>query len=245
MELKQQTSNEYGISQELLVLSELVNYGIVSVPYGNSARYDCILDIQGDIFKIQIKSLNLVDNKIIVPMCNSRMSSEGTVHKVYTTDEVDFIAVYFNNQVYLFPTGLAKGSLTLSIDKPKKQNQRYIEDFVIYKVLDIDLKTWTKLKEETRKQEQENKNQYFCPDCGAPVSEEGRRCITCARIFSRKVERPSREELKNLIRNKPFTQIGKDFDVTDNAVRKWCKVYNLPSQKKIINKYSEEEWKGI
>ena len=36
---KQQTSNEYGISQELLVLSQLVNYGSVSIPYGNSVKY--------------------------------------------------------------------------------------------------------------------------------------------------------------------------------------------------------------
>ena len=59
---KQQTSNEYGISQELLVLSELVNYGTVSIPYGNSARYDCILDIENDIYKIQIKGQKTMDS---------------------------------------------------------------------------------------------------------------------------------------------------------------------------------------
>ena len=57
---KQQTSGEYGISQELLIMSILNNYGVVSIPYGNSARYDCILDIDKTLYKIQIKSLNIV-----------------------------------------------------------------------------------------------------------------------------------------------------------------------------------------
>lgn len=49
-------------------------------------------------------------------------------------------------------------------------------------------------------------------------------------VKAQKVERPTREQLKELIRFKPFTQIGKDFGVSDNAVRKWCKSYNLPTK---------------
>ena len=42
-------------NEVLLVLSILANYGIVSIPYGNSGRYDCILDINGRFYKIQIR----------------------------------------------------------------------------------------------------------------------------------------------------------------------------------------------
>jgi hypothetical protein len=59
------------------------------------------------------------------------------------------------------------------------------------------------------------------------------------------IERPAREELKQLIRTKSFTQIGRDFNVTDNAIRKWCRAENLPSKKSEINKISEERWKEI
>ena len=55
----------------------------------------------------------------------------------------------------------------------------------------------------------------------------------------------TREELKGLIRNKPFTQIGKQFNVTDNAIRKWCDKFNLPRKKSDIQKYSVEEWSKI
>ena len=64
-------------------------------------------------------------------------------------------------------------------------------------------------------------------------------------INQRMVERPSREELKQLIRTTPFTTIAKQYGVTDNAIRKWCDFENLPRTKKEINSYSDEEWELI
>ena len=55
----------------------------------------------------------------------------------------------------------------------------------------------------------------------------------------------SKEELKKLIRTTPFTTIGKQYGVTDNAVRKWCDKYNLPRKVKEIKSYSDEEWELI
>ena len=52
----------------------------------------------------------------------------------------------------------------------------------------------------------------------------------------------SRNELKELIRTKPFTQIGKMFGITDNAIREWCDKYNLPRTKREIDNISDEEW---
>ena len=59
------------------------------------------------------------------------------------------------------------------------------------------------------------------------------------------VERPSREELKELIRTKSFLEIGRMFNVSDNAIRKWCDFEKLPRKKTEINKYSDEEWELI
>ena len=39
-----------------------------------------------------------------------------------------------------------------------------------------------------------------------------------------------------MIRTMPFTVIGQQFGVSDNAIRKWCKKYNLPSTKEEIKK---------
>ena len=50
----------------------------------------------------------------------------------------------------------------------------------------------------------------------------------------RKVERPSIDELKLLVKNKSFVEIGRMFGVSDNAIRKWCKSYKIPYRKKDI-----------
>ena len=64
-------------------------------------------------------------------------------------------------------------------------------------------------------------------------------------MSNRKIERPSREQLKEMIRNQSFTEIAKQFNVSDNAIRKWCSTMDLPSKKSEIKKYTEEEWEKI
>lgn len=87
---------------------------------------------------------------------------------------------------------------------------------------------------------------YYCVDCGQLLKTKSIRCVKCAQIESRKVKiRPSREELKESIRNLPFTKIGSNYGVSDNAIRKWCKDYGLPYTKKVINKYTDIEWNNI
>jgi hypothetical protein len=45
---------------------------------------------------------------------------------------------------------------------------------------------------------------------------------------------PPKDVLSSLIKEKSFVEIGKIYNVTDNAVRKWCKKYDLPFRKKDI-----------
>ena len=86
------------------------------------------------------------------------------------------------------------------------------------------------------------KKLHYCKKCGKVISSKAIHCAECALIEKRLVERPSRDELKQLIRTKPFTQIANQFGVTDNAIRKWCLSMNLPSRKNDINNYSDKEW---
>lgn len=46
-------------------------------------------------------------------------------------------------------------------------------------------------------------------------------------INSRKVERPSKEELEKLLWEKPTTQIAEQFGVSDKAIEKWAKLYEI------------------
>lgn len=85
-----------------------------------------------------------------------------------------------------------------------------------------------KLKVNNKKSKQQNE----CLICGKLFDPSkttvGKYCSQkCAHIAQQKVNRPSREELKQLIRTTSFLQIGKQFDVSDNTIRKWCKKHGL------------------
>ena len=82
----------------------------------------------------------------------------------------------------------------------------------------------------------------ICPYCGEVKSRKSNMCISCSAKMKQRTERPTREELKDLIRTKTFVQIGEYYGVSDNAIRKWCDAYNLPRNKKTIKSFTEEEW---
>lgn len=90
-----------------------------------------------------------------------------------------------------------------------------------------------------------NKHKYICQRCGKILTGEATYCLECRSFLNRVVERPSREELKNLIRHTAFTTIGKQFGVSDNTIRKWCDSYSLPRKASEIKQYTNEEWANI
>lgn len=86
-----------------------------------------------------------------------------------------------------------------------------------------------------------------CKRCGKPIALNTPHdyCLECSHYFQRQTEWPSRDELKQLIRTMPFVQIASRYGVSDNAIRKWCKHYNLPFKSKEIKSYPDEEWEQI
>ena len=51
------------------------------------------------------------------------------------------------------------------------------------------------------------------------------RCTDCNRISSRKVTRPSYEQLLEDSKKMSMVNIGKKYGVSDNAIRKWINAY--------------------
>jgi hypothetical protein len=73
-----------------------------------------------------------------------------------------------------------------------------------------------------KKKKYENKSS-FCKYCESKCTWSKDRCEPCYRKQSRKVERPSLEQLKIDIENLGYSGTGRKYGVSDNSIRKWIK----------------------
>lgn len=89
----------------------------------------------------------------------------------------------------------------------------------------------------------------ICVDCGKIITSTAIRCKECNNKHKIAVHLENlpiaREELKQMIREKSFEEVGRKFSITGNGIKRWCKNFGLPMTKKEINNYTEEEWTSV
>lgn len=225
---------------ELKVQEEFLRYGFdISIPTYNASKYDLLVDTGNELLKIQVKKSIGQTEKSFSFACtsqNTRSNSNNTKHK-YTKDEIDYFATVWKNKVYLIPVDETSVSKTLRDDG--SFDEYLVENIfsTYHRLSDEELYNFSK------------KSCSYCSDCGCEITINATRCIGCNNKYQsqlqRTIKRPDREELKNLIRTLPFTQIAKQYNVSDNAIRKWCDAEGLPRRASEIKKITEEDWKLI
>lgn len=93
-----------------------------------------------------------------------------------------------------------------------EEKAKVIVDLQAFKIVDIDSYDFAKI--------------HKC-ECGKILSDiRSKKCIKCAAIESQAKNmkfNPTREELEELIKERPMTTIAKMFDVSDTAVKKRCR----------------------
>ena len=113
---------------------------------------------------------------------------------------------------------------------------------------DVNLFDYQKINNQIEIEKLSISKNLFCKDCGVQITiySKSGYCNSCAQKHRAKVKnKPSREELKSLIRTLSFLKIATIYNVSDNAIRKWCDKYSLPRNKKDINNYSDAQWLKI
>ena len=206
-----------------------MRYGFdISIPSYNASKYDLIADTGRELLKIQVKKSISTSNSSFSFSCTTQnvRSSQKSKHK-YTTDEIDYFATVWKDKVYLIPVDETSMSKAIQFN-----DETYLAQNI--------LKMYDRLSDEELYNSSHN-GKFYCEDCGCEISYGAKKCLSC-RNKEKSKNIPERNELKSLIRIKPFTQIGAQFGVTDNAIRKWCDKYKLPRRSEDIKKYTKEEW---
>lgn len=77
----------------------------------------------------------------------------------------------------------------------------------------------------------QKKKHYYCKDCNKEISRSSTYCTKCRGKHSRKVQRPSKEQLIKLYkRYKSLSAIGRLYNVSDKTISKWFKSYGFPEK---------------
>lgn len=79
----------------------------------------------------------------------------------------------------------------------------------------------------------------YCMECGVEITKGCNYCIKCAHLHQQVVGRPSAQQLAEEIVSSSFCAVGRKYGVSDNAIRKWCIAYNLPTKKQELREWLE------
>ena len=84
----------------------------------------------------------------------------------------------------------------------------------------------------------------YCQYCGKELEGTSRRNKYCSQECAHKANGSKRPDVFTLLEDfkelKSFVQVGKKYGVTDNAVRKWCKMYGILDKVKIQSRLQTE-----
>lgn len=114
-----------GAQTELECITYLHGLGYdISIPWGDNARYDFVLDVQNKLYKIQCKTSSKQEEGVYKFQCRSTyVNSQGNRSASYTADDVDFFCTFIEGKCYLIP--LAETSKREKVMRfvPPKNNQ--------------------------------------------------------------------------------------------------------------------------
>lgn len=90
---------------EQQVAIEFLKLGIqVSKPLVQSSKYDFIVDINNQLYKIQVKTSTLKEDSYLeFATSTSHTNTKGTINLTYSEKDVDFFATMYEGQCYLIP----------------------------------------------------------------------------------------------------------------------------------------------
>ena len=133
-----------GMKCELECALKLIEEGcIVSMPYGNTSRYDLLVDCGNNkYFRIQCKTAHQNENgSYTINTSNQQFTATARKVKHYTKEQIDFICSIIENQLVVIPVEKienCKSKIFRSHNFPPKNNScistcNWIDDYTFEK----------------------------------------------------------------------------------------------------------------
>lgn len=136
-------SKEIGNLTELQCITALYELGCdVSIPFGNSQKYDIIIDWKNQLYKVQIKHALEHDEGAYFSFKTRWQghNTTGYTQTSYTKEDIDFFATYYNGNVYLIPVEQCSGAEKNLRIRPPKNGQtkgiNFAKDYLAKEVLE-------------------------------------------------------------------------------------------------------------
>jgi hypothetical protein len=111
----------------------------VSQPLNSDSKYDCIIDVNNKLYRIQIKTshLSTTTKDSIEFKCRSITTTQNHCKQSgYTSEDIEFFATVWDNEVYLIPVNECSLAKTLHLSKTIiRSNWSYLEDYKAKEVL--------------------------------------------------------------------------------------------------------------
>lgn len=130
-------SQKKGIITELQVATYLINLGYnVSQPFSQDSKYDLIVDVNGKLLRLQVKTARQISENSITFNCRSTTSNvRNCQSRRYSENDIDYFATYWDNKVYLVPVRECSTSKSLHMERTNRKDWCYMEDYEARKVL--------------------------------------------------------------------------------------------------------------
>jgi len=220
------------------VIGELSKFQLgIAVILSDNYPFDIMVIAGSKIFRAQIKTSTVHLNGAVCFDLTSNNFYTGET-KRYSPDDVDVIICYDLrlNVTYVLTHDDINSTVNIRYAPTKnKQNNsiRWASDYQlsaerVKKVFDwipVDLSQYYGSINRVKQYE------HVCPFCGNGFrngSKNGKYCSNkCRSDSSRKVERPSKQDLSELMEHNSWRSIGRKYNVSDSAVKKWAKKYEL------------------
>lgn len=219
----------------------------ICLPLNDTQEYDFIIDDGSALKKVQVKCTGNV-NKYGVYHCSVK-NSGGTDGKIYSYVKDTNIDILFvvctNGWMFEIPKERLTQKTRISLrdfTSPYSHSGDY-SDCLVHMDIIKPKSTYTIVQAPPKlKKKRQVKITSTCIDCGKPVCKDSKRCIDCyhkhilkkqEKNYSSEVlfgRTPTKEDLTRMLKDGiPFVAIGRKYGISDNAIRKWCRKYNLPA----------------